>query len=166
MRRKDRLVDAVLYGLRGLSAESDHVDQVAAELYGINRTDLHGLDLLGLAGRLSPTALARGLGMTTGGATTVIDRLERAGYLRRCPDPDDRRRLVLEPTEKTARRDAEVYGDLVRRSRELAAAYSAEELELIAGFLAGARSVYSAHAAQLEDDRPGSQGAAEGTPDR
>jgi DNA-binding MarR family transcriptional regulator len=43
--------------------------------------------------------LAAATGLTTGAITAVIDRLERAGYIRRRPDPADRRkvRLRLEP---------------------------------------------------------------------
>jgi hypothetical protein len=49
---------------------------------GLNRTDMRALDIVGSAGSLTPTALARRLGFTTGGITPVIDRLERTGYLR------------------------------------------------------------------------------------
>ena len=74
-------------GLRALSTEIDRLDQAAADRYGLNRTDMRALDILGRAGPLAPTALARLLGFTTGGITTVLDRLERAGYIRRRPDP-------------------------------------------------------------------------------
>jgi DNA-binding MarR family transcriptional regulator len=47
----------------------------AADRYGLNRTDMRGLDLIGQAGPLAPTELVRLLGFTTGGITTVIDRL-------------------------------------------------------------------------------------------
>ena len=64
----------------------------AADRYGLNRTDMRALDIVGQAGPLAPTALGRLLGFTTGGVTSVLDRLERAGYIRRQPDPSDRRR--------------------------------------------------------------------------
>src|SRR5689334_19344681 len=89
-------VAAVLSELRGLSTEIDRLDQRAADRFGVNRTDLRALELLGAAGKLAPTALAAAIGFTTGGVTTVLDRLERAGYVRRRPDPDDRRKVVVE----------------------------------------------------------------------
>ena len=108
-------------GLRALSTEIDRLDQAAADRYGLNRTDMRALDILGRSGPLAPTALARLLGFTTGGVTTVLDRLEKAGYIRRRPDPGDRRRQLVETTEVTAARDEEVFGDLIRATRDLLA---------------------------------------------
>src|SRR5690242_13043694 len=97
--RKRPLVQAVQAELRALSAEIDRLDGLAADAYGLNRTDMRCLDVLGRTGPQTPTELAHALGFTTGGITTVIDRLEQAGYARRRPDPADRRRLIVEPTE-------------------------------------------------------------------
>ena len=49
-------------------------------------------------GRSAPTAICAVLGRTTGGMTLTLDRLAAAGWLRRSPDPTDRRRIVLELT--------------------------------------------------------------------
>jgi DNA-binding MarR family transcriptional regulator len=49
-------------------------------------------------GRSAPTAIADVLGRTTGGMTLALDRLEAAGRVRRSPDPDDGRRVVVELT--------------------------------------------------------------------
>ena len=49
-------------------------------------------------GRSAPTAISDVLGRTTGGMTLTLDRLEAAGWLRRSPDPTDRRRVVVELT--------------------------------------------------------------------
>src|SRR5262245_48629050 len=129
------LVESVLAALRALAAEVDRVDRLAADRYGLNRTDLHGLEIVGRSGGRTPTELAQALGLTTGGITTVIDRLERAGYARRRPDPRDRRRVVVEPTELTAERDAEVFGQLIRSTEQIAATYTDAELAVIRDFL-------------------------------
>ncbi|MEU1997582.1 MarR family transcriptional regulator [Nocardia gamkensis] len=69
---------------------------VAARL-GITVTDLSALNLLSMLGPLTPGQLADRLGITRGGAiTTVVDRLERAGYVRRSRDSEDRRRVRVE----------------------------------------------------------------------
>ncbi len=49
-------------------------------------------------GQSAPTAICDQLGRTTGGMTLTLDRLEGAGWLRRSPDPTDRRRVVLDLT--------------------------------------------------------------------
>ncbi|WP_211245918.1 MarR family winged helix-turn-helix transcriptional regulator [Actinomadura oligospora] len=65
---------------------------------GLNVTDAQCINALVLDGPQTPGRLAQLMGITTGGAiTTVIDRLERAGYVRRSPDPEDRRRVIVEP---------------------------------------------------------------------
>jgi DNA-binding MarR family transcriptional regulator len=143
-------------GLRALSTEIDRLDQAAADRYGLNRTDMRALDILGRAGPLAPTALARLLGFTTGGVTTVLDRLEKAGYIRRRPDPGDRRRQLVETTQATAARDEEVFGDLIRATRDLLADYTDHELLVIRGFLDRVRQVTAAHADALGGHaRPG-----------
>jgi len=142
--------------LRALSTEIDRLDQAAADRYGLNRTDMRALDLVGRAGPLAPTALARLLGFTTGGVTTVLDRLERAGYIRRRPDPADRRRLVVEVTQATSARDAEVFGGLICQTSDLLSGYTDDQLLVIDDFLTRIRQLTAAYADTLsgQDEPP------------
>ena len=146
-------------GLRALSTEIDRLDQAAADRYGLNRTDLRALDIIGRAGPLAPTDLARLLGFTTGGATTVLDRLERAGYVRRRADTSDRRRLVVETTAATAARDQEVFGDLIHQTGALLATDTDDQLAVIDDFLTRARQLTAAYASTLtgRDSTPSRQ---------
>jgi DNA-binding MarR family transcriptional regulator len=48
--------------------------------------------------RRSPGALAKRLDLTTGAMTNRLDHLEEAGFVRRLPDPDDRRGVIVELT--------------------------------------------------------------------
>ncbi|MGY2009890.1 MarR family transcriptional regulator [Nocardia gipuzkoensis] len=86
---------------------------VAARL-GITVTDLSALNLLSMQGPLTPGRLADQLGVTRGGAiTTVVDRLERAGYVRRSRDSEDRRRVRVELVAVRAEvAVAPLYGEL------------------------------------------------------
>ncbi|BCK54945.1 MarR family transcriptional regulator [Nocardia wallacei] len=86
---------------------------VAARL-GITVTDLSCLNLLRMRGPLTPGELADLLGIARGGAiTTVVDRLERAGYVRRNRDARDRRRVRVEPVAVRAEvAVAPLYGEL------------------------------------------------------
>ena len=142
-------VEDVQAELRGLSTEIDRLDGIAAEQFGLNRTDLRALDLVRTAGAIAPTDLARALGFTTGGVTTVIDRLERAGYLRRTPDSADRRRVVLEPTVEVRDREAAVFDPLVRDTEEMIATFDADERATIAQFLRRSRDITAAHVERL-----------------
>ena len=77
---------------RVLGVVNDIADQAVADYLGINRTDARCLDIIGRLGGVSAGRLARESGLSTGAVTTVLDRLERAGYARRTSDPGDRRR--------------------------------------------------------------------------
>jgi MarR family transcriptional regulator, organic hydroperoxide resistance regulator len=47
--------------------------------------------------------IANELGITTGGTSKLVDRIEASGYCRRVPNPDDRRSSLLELTEEGRR---------------------------------------------------------------
>jgi DNA-binding MarR family transcriptional regulator len=71
--------------------------------FGLNRGEVGALSALRIAGpphQLSPTRLGRGLMLSSAGITSRIDRLERRGLVRRLPDPDDRRGVIIELTDR------------------------------------------------------------------
>ena len=160
----DRALPAqVTASLRALSTEIDRLDQAAADRYGLNRTDMRALDIIGRTGPLAPTDLARQLGFTTGGVTTVLDRLEHAGYIRRRPAPADRRRLLVEATAATAARDAEVFGPLIRHTTDMLATYTSDQLQVIDDFLTRTRQLTAAYADTLTSTAgPGASGHDDG----
>lgn len=83
----------------------DRQEKVYAE-HGINRGEFDVLATLRRAGepfQLSPKALSASLMLTTGGMTGRLDKLERAGLLRRSPDPHDRRALQVTLTDEGLR---------------------------------------------------------------
>jgi MarR family transcriptional regulator, organic hydroperoxide resistance regulator len=51
--------------------------------------------------------IANELGITTGGTSKLVDRIEASGYCRRLPNPDDRRSSLLELTPEGRRLFAE-----------------------------------------------------------
>jgi DNA-binding MarR family transcriptional regulator len=66
--------------------------------FGITRADFDVLATLRRAGNpdgLSPGRLTSALMLTSGGMTSRLDRLERAGLVARRPDPEDRRALLV-----------------------------------------------------------------------
>jgi DNA-binding MarR family transcriptional regulator len=71
--------------------------------FGLGRGEVGALSALRIAGpshRLSPTQLGRGLMLSSAGVTSRIDRLERRGLVRRLPDPNDRRGVIIELTDE------------------------------------------------------------------
>jgi DNA-binding MarR family transcriptional regulator len=99
---------------------------------GMNVTDAQCVNLLVLDGPMTPGQLAQTMGITTGGAiTAVIDRLEKAGYVKRTRDPDDRRRVIVEPVPEAVGRFARYFGPIGRSSGERFASYTEEQLRFL-----------------------------------
>jgi MarR family transcriptional regulator, organic hydroperoxide resistance regulator len=109
-------------------------DQVAHSI-GLNATDLQCLNLLELQGALTPGELARCCGLTTGGVTVVLDRLEKAGYVRREANPRDRRSLLIRPVPAKMRKLHKIYRSKSQSLAEALAPYTDRELELILDFV-------------------------------
>src|SRR3954447_13596332 len=71
--------------------------------FGLGRGEVGALSALRIAGaphRLSPTQMGRGLMLSSAGVTSRIDRLEGRGLVRRLPDPNDRRGVIIELTDE------------------------------------------------------------------
>ena len=131
---QDKATD-VRAALRRFTAEIDGLDQRAANRFGINRSDLRCLDVLRGLGPSTPTTLASAVGMTTGGLSLALDRLEAAGYVTRRPNSSDRRSVIIEPTEHLAQVEREVFGPLARQMGEIIGRFREAELEVIRDFL-------------------------------
>lgn len=74
--------------------------EMAAQDVDLNFTQFLALKLLGQEAPMTPVELARKLHYNPGALTRLLDKLEQRGYLKRVPDPDDRRALRLELTGK------------------------------------------------------------------
>ncbi|MBB2942753.1 DNA-binding MarR family transcriptional regulator [Actinoplanes lutulentus] len=92
--------------------------------FGIGRPEFDVLATLRRAGKpfqLSPGALAASMMMSSGGTTARLDRLERAGLVARSPDPNDRRGVLVNLTDKgRAIADAAVSAGLAEQQRLIA----------------------------------------------
>lgn len=115
----DRFLERIDAAVVGLDLE---VEGIVDRIGGINRRFKHALrDTLADHGltpedwyvltplRLEPErrssagALASHAEISSGAMTSRIDRLERMGYVRRLPDPSDRRSVLVELTDEGCR---------------------------------------------------------------
>lgn len=111
--------------------------QAAALRMGFNPTDVKCAGLLQETGAITAGELAALTGLTTGAVTGVIDRLEKAGLVRRLPDPQDRRKVIVAPIENAAYRTEgmQFFGPLGEATAALLASYSDAELAIILDFV-------------------------------
>jgi hypothetical protein len=103
------------------------------------------------------------MGLTTGAVTRVIDRLEQAGYVRRVPDPADRRRVIVEVVPDKIAAIEMTLDRLDDASEPLVEGYSEEQLDLIRDFLTRMADVAKNEAATLRDESPADGAAAAGS---
>jgi DNA-binding MarR family transcriptional regulator len=92
------------------------------------------------------------LQLTTGAVTGLIDRLERAGSVRRAADPYDRRRVLVVATAKE-RQVGELYGPLAASLRRAIEGYADHELAVLTDFIRKLRSVVSGTAENVRRRR-------------
>jgi DNA-binding MarR family transcriptional regulator len=125
--------------LRRLTVELDAVGQRFAEAHGLNRTDVRALVAIMDAARGGKSLTAGRLGaavdLSSASVTALLDRLERAGHIRRIRDADDRRRVVLQMSDSAMAAGAEHFGGLQRDLTAAMEGYSDEELQLVRRFL-------------------------------
>jgi MarR family transcriptional regulator, transcriptional regulator for hemolysin len=75
--------------------------------------------------------LARGIGIEGPTLTRHLDQLEAAGLVRRVPSPDDRRALLVEPTDDGLELHARLLDVVIAFNRSLTAGLSQDELEAL-----------------------------------
>jgi DNA-binding MarR family transcriptional regulator len=121
---------------------------------GINRTDLRCLDILGRAGPMTAGRLAEESKLTNAAVTVVLDRMERAGYMRRVRDTVDRRRVMVDATPKAHKRAWALYGKIAEKLDDQLERYSDEELELLRDFLRARTEIDLEVAAEFRQRRP------------
>ncbi len=140
MSNRDRahLVSALSLALRRLHANSSITSLSVAERLQLLPTDLQLLNFLELYGPATPGSLARYAGFSSGGITVALDRLERAGTIRRRPNPDDRRSWLISIRATAARRIAAKYASRQKRFDEAVAQFSKPELKTILRFFSAA----------------------------
>jgi DNA-binding MarR family transcriptional regulator len=120
-----------------------------AERLGLGPTDHKCLDLLRERGAMTGSALAAITGLTSGAITGVVARLERAGYLRREPDPHDRRQQILSPALERMRDIQDVFDPIRKDVTALLEEFDPHQLTAIAEFLARSTDLAYRHVALL-----------------
>jgi DNA-binding MarR family transcriptional regulator len=144
--KKKDLVHELISEFRIAGNQDSAFDNLAADVLGVNGTDLHCLNAIENAGGLTAGELAAETGLTSGAVTGVIDRLERVGFARRVPDPEDRRRVKVEVTPKFYARAEKIWGPMAADwESSLSRRFTSQQLEEIIEFLRTTNEVGRKH---------------------
>ena len=108
--------------------------QAVAERLGLNATDLKCLDLARGEKDITAGRIAELTGLTTAALTSVIDRLEARGIVRRERDLSDRRKVFVRPIAERMTEIGRLFESLDRAMRQLYAGYSVADLTLLRDF--------------------------------
>ena len=150
---REDMLSEVAEELRLSGVTNDIADQVVADYLGLNRTDTRCLDIIERLDGVSAGRLATEAGLSTGAVTTVLDRLERAGYARRVQDPGDRRRVLVELTPAARRELQELYAPLADATMRQLEGYTTDEVGLVRDFMRDNRRLNEAHAERVRARR-------------
>ncbi len=143
----------VLRAIRDLAATLQRHTEVTSKYLGMSWTEVRTLNFVSRRGSITPTELSAYLGVTSGGVTGIIDRLESSGHIRRTDDRHDRRKIRIEVTESAREVARRSLGSLTESLGDLLSSKSTEELALLCTLLGEVEARIGAHATSL-DTRP------------
>jgi DNA-binding MarR family transcriptional regulator len=149
-RDKRAVFEELIYEIRRSQEATARYDDAVGAAVGLGRTDMRCVDVLEREGPATAGRLAEATGLTSGAMTAAIDRLERAGLARRVRDASDRRRVLVELAPAAGEALRRFYRPHIEESERIYRSYSAEQLELLVGFVRHSREFNERHAAALE----------------
>ena len=130
-----------LHVLSRVSRLARHLDRARRAVFAAHDMESWEFDVLTALRRagppyeLSPGRLLSATLVTSGTMTNRIDRLEGAGLVRRNPDPQDRRGVIVRLTDAGRARVDTAFDDLVDRERHLLGSLTPDERSTLAGLL-------------------------------
>lgn len=139
----DAMRDAIVRALPAWQVLVVQHNELVATRMGVTASDLQCLFVLSRRGASTPGQIAADIGLTTGSASRMVERLLVAGLVDRAPDPHDRRRVVVTARATALDRVAELYDPLNARLRALLADLPASTLEGMLGFVRAAEAATS-----------------------
>jgi DNA-binding MarR family transcriptional regulator len=147
-RARQDLVAAVGNASQAYQRSTHALDDAVADALALNQTDLRCLDWL-YDGPKTAGQLAQAAGISTAATTTLLDRLEARGLLRRVRDVADRRKVLVEMTERGQQETGRFYGPLASQGAALLDRFSDDELGRVLDFLRAATELTDEHRARI-----------------
>jgi len=152
---KAALIEELKLAGRQHSGATVLLHQAVADRLGLNTTDHKCLEMLIRSEHpLTAGDLAEQTGLTTGAVTGLIDRLERAGFVRREADPEDRRRVFVQPVPENFEAVGRLFEPMAEAFAGLCADYSDQELALVLDFLKRSAAIVTEQTQRLRKSTP------------
>ena len=141
-RHPDKAIFDLMWEIQKFTRSSLMLQHAIADEAGLNATDAECLDYLMEMGPSTAGALVKATGLTTGAVTSLIDRLERAGFVKRSADPNDRRKVIVSliPERKSGIRAR--YARLAAAVQQRLSSYSKKELLFLIGHTSALTAIF------------------------
>jgi MarR family transcriptional regulator, organic hydroperoxide resistance regulator len=133
-----------------------------AERLGLTVSDLECLDFLADAGSATAGQVAERTNLTTGAVTSMLRRLQQAGYVTAERDPADRRRVIVTLRPERAAELEQPYERFAEQAARLVEGYSAEEVDLLVRHYDRMQAMYLAELDSLRTGSPEARGLSSG----
>lgn len=151
--REERLADLIEACRENTTAAILFHDAIDARA-GLCPTDHRALDVLLRHESVTAGELAARTGRASASVTSLIDRLEARGLVRRTSDPADRRRVIVQPVPERVNELNELFLSLKREMARLLQRYDESQLEAIEDFLRSSAAVLREAATRLGAGTP------------
>lgn len=115
---------------------------------GMSESEISALAHLAEGG-LTPGDLGRRLQVTSGGMTSLLQRLDRRGHITRRPHPTDRRSVIVTAKREVLEQIGDRYAQLIEETDALTADFTGREREAIHRYLALVVACSERHAERL-----------------
>lgn len=134
--------------LRAITVQLDLFGAEFAGKHGLHPTDLRALiqllDTARAGTTTTPGRLGAELGLNSASTTALVDRLERAGHIRRVRDTHDRRRVLLAVDDQAVALGWSFFGPLITEMVTAMRAFDDDELATVRRFLVSMNDVVAA----------------------
>jgi DNA-binding MarR family transcriptional regulator len=149
--RRRRIAEAK-QSLRELRIELSVLNHRVGSRSEIKDVDFDCLDVITRHGPISPTTLARRIGVHLATMTGILDRLERGGWIVRDRDQRDRRAVLVRGVPGKQRDIIELYGGMNSSLDEILDSYSDDQIDLVVDFLRRCTQAGQSATDQLAND--------------
>jgi DNA-binding MarR family transcriptional regulator len=122
-------------------------NQKVADHFGLHLTDMQSMNLLDLLGPVTPGKLAACTGLSTGGVTVMLDRLEKAGFVKREPNPNDRLSVLVRVNPGKLRKVNALYAGINKQLEGFFSDTPEAELRTVVNFLSRVNALRTAQSA-------------------
>lgn len=133
--KKDELIDSVFEAIKEYGTATTFFHMAMAETMGLCPSDIKALDLIRRKGGLTAGELGTHTGLASASVTSLIDRLEKHGYVNRVRGKRDRRRIKVEAVPEKIDVIYSQILPLKSKTRDRLGRFNADELETIRNFL-------------------------------